>query len=166
MALFSTLLTHFRFALLIFGLLLEIQSSLLAQSPVSFFKSQVTGTSLSKPSSLQFGPDGRLYVSQVNGLIRAFTLARTGPGQYAVTATETIDLVQKIPNYNDDGTFNPNVKTRQVLGILVKGTPTAPVLYVSSNDPRTGGGNGDLNLDTNSGIISKLFKNANGNWEK
>lgn len=144
----------------------DLVVSRLAGSNVSFLKSIVTGVSIEAPSSLQFGPDGRLYVSQVNGLIKAFTLQRTEPGKYAVTATETIDLVQKILNYNDDGTPNPNVNTRQVLGLLVKGTAASPILYVSSNDPRTGGGNGDLNLDTNSGTISKVFKNGSNQWEK
>lgn len=147
--------------------LLNIPTQLFAQeNAVSFLRSQVTGLTINRPTSLQFGPDNRLYISQVNGLIKAFTIERVAAGQYAVTATENINLVQNIPNHNDDGTLNTNVNNRQVLGLLVKGTAANPVLYVSSNDPRTGGGNGDLNLDTNSGIISKLSKNAQGNWVK
>jgi len=30
---------------------------------------------LANPTSLQFGPDGRLYVSEQNGRINAFTIA-------------------------------------------------------------------------------------------
>ncbi len=54
-------------------------------------------------TSLQFGPDGRLYVSQQNGLITAFTVVRRAGGDYRVTATETIDAIQSIPNHDDDG---------------------------------------------------------------
>ena len=61
------------------------------------------GTQLTNPTSLQFGPDGRLYVAQQDGLITVFTVARRGPGDYRVTATETISLIQTIPNHDDDG---------------------------------------------------------------
>src|SRR6478672_9374257 len=60
-------------------------------STISFGKSTLNGTTgLAQPTSLQFGPDGRLYVAQQNGLIRAYTIARTGPNTYNVTATESI----------------------------------------------------------------------------
>lgn len=58
---------------------------------------------LDRPTSLQFGPDGRLYASQQDGLVKAFTVVRGGPGDYRVTATEVIDLIQSIPNHDDDG---------------------------------------------------------------
>ncbi|MEO0734793.1 MAG: ring canal kelch-like protein, partial [Bacteroidota bacterium] len=132
----------------------------------SFGSSGLAGESLSNPTSLQFGPDGRLYVSQQNGLVFVYDVARNGPNDYAVTATETIDLVQRIPNHNDDGTAHATVR-RQVTGILVVGTPTAPVLYVTSSDYRIGGGGSgaDKNLDTNSGVISRLRRTASG-WVK
>ncbi len=133
---------------------------------VSFLRSRVKNLQIGNPTSLQFGPDGKLYVSQVNGLIKVFTIVRTAQNDYTVTATENIDLVQRIPNYNDDGALNSGLFGRQVLGIMVAGTAANPILYVSSNDPRTGGGNGDLNLDTNSGTISRLTKNGQGQWEK
>ncbi|RAJ90683.1 putative secreted protein (Por secretion system target), partial [Larkinella arboricola] len=44
-------------------------------------------------------------------------------------------------------------------------TATNPILYVSSSDSRMGGPEGDLNLDTNSGIVSKLTKTPTG-WQK
>lgn len=34
----------------------------------------LVGIPLNNPTSLQFGPDGRLYVSQQDGLIRAFNV--------------------------------------------------------------------------------------------
>ncbi|MBA3483921.1 MAG: hypothetical protein H0T51_19115, partial [Pirellulales bacterium] len=51
--------------------------------------------------------------------------------------------------------------------ILVTGTAANPVLYVNSSDPRIGGGSSgaDLNLDTNSGIVSRLTK-VGGAWQK
>ncbi|UOQ68577.1 malectin domain-containing carbohydrate-binding protein [Hymenobacter volaticus] len=136
-----------------------------AQYNFSFSPSALKGITLENPTSLQFGPDGRLYVSQQNGLIKAFTIKRNGVNDYSVTATETISLINSIPNHDDNGQLNASVQTRQVTGILVKGTDTNPVLYVSSSDSRIGGPGGDLNLDTNSGIVSRLTR-TNGTWSK
>ena len=55
------------------------------------------------PTSLQFGPDGRLYVAQQNGTILAYTVRRRTAGAYEVVATEKIDLVRAIQNHDDDG---------------------------------------------------------------
>jgi len=126
------------------------------RSQISFSNSALTNVSLTNPTSLQFGPDGRLYVAQQNGIIKAFTVVKNGPNSYSVTATETISIINSIPNHNDDGSLAPSVTTRQVTGILVTGTAAQPVIYVSSSDSRVGGPNGDLNLDTNSGIVSLL----------
>ncbi|AHM62207.1 Kelch repeat-containing protein [Flammeovirgaceae bacterium 311] len=126
-----------------------------------------TPLSIGNPTSLQFGPDERLYLTTQNGFIYALTITRVGAGDYRVTNTETITLVKSIPNYNDNGVFNSGVKTRQVTGILVTGTAENPVLYVGSSDPRIGGGGvrADKDLDTNSGTISRLTRNG-GSWEK
>jgi hypothetical protein len=83
------------------GLLgLALGASLLTAAPAAAanigFKSKATlqGETSSDPTSLQFGPDGRLYVAQQNGLIKAYTVVReapsdsTLPGIYRVTATE------------------------------------------------------------------------------
>jgi len=122
---------------------------------------------LNNPTSLQFGPDDRLYVSQQDGAIKAYTVVRNGANDYEVINTETINLVKNIPNHNDDGTLHTDQNKRQVTGILVKGTAAKPVLYVTSSDYRIGGGGSgaDKNLDTNSGMISKLTKNGNS-WTK
>ncbi|HEY3395578.1 MAG TPA: malectin domain-containing carbohydrate-binding protein, partial [Lacipirellulaceae bacterium] len=92
------------------------------QIPISFGKSTLAGTvNLDRPTSLQFGPDGRLYVSQQNGLIRAYTIARDGANDYRAVSEETISLIQQIPNHDDDGTLNSSVNTRLVTGLLVAG---------------------------------------------
>ena len=38
----------------------------------------VTGATLNNPTSLQFGPDGRLYVSEQNGSVNAYTVEKQG----------------------------------------------------------------------------------------
>ena len=131
----------------------------------SFTPSGLQGVVLTNPTSLQFGPDDRLYVSQQNGIIKAFTIVRSSASNYQVTATEVIGIINQIPNHNDDGAPSPWVTSRQVTGILVAGTATQPILYVSSSDSRIGGPNGDTNLDTNSGIISRLSRSGSS-WTK
>src|SRR4029450_779814 len=81
--------------------------------PISFAKSLLGNTpGLDRPTTLQFGPDGRLYVGQQNGLIRGYTITRSGANNFDVTAQEIIALVQQIPNHNDNGDFNPSVTER------------------------------------------------------
>ncbi|NJL57264.1 hypothetical protein HC928_20570 [bacterium] len=128
------------------------------QTIIDFTTSQLNGENLTNPTSLQFGPDGRLYVSQQNGTIYAYTIERAEANVYNITNTETINLVKNfIPNHDDDGTPNPESK-RQVTGIYVAGTGVQPVLYVGSSDSRIGAGGekGDVDLDTNSSVISRL----------
>ncbi|MEM7615511.1 MAG: hypothetical protein AAF245_10715, partial [Pseudomonadota bacterium] len=48
---------------------------------------------------------------------------------------------------------------RQVTGVVVGGTAEEPVLYISSSDPRIAS-NGEKNLDTNSGVITKVTWDA------
>jgi len=131
---------------------------LLNALPVGFRKSTLAGSNLSLPTSLQFGPDGRLYLAQQYGTIQVQTIDRINPNSYQVASTETINLISAIPNRNDNGVINASVQGRLITGLLVVGTATNPVIYVSSSDPRIGGGAeaSDLNLDTNSGIISRL----------
>ena len=134
----------------------------------NFSVSTLQGVALSGATSLQFGPDQRLYVAQVNGQIKALTVQRVAANNYTVTATEIINLVRDLPNYDDSGTRNFTLTTRQVTGLLVVGTAANPVIYVTSSDPRIGGGSGgenDLNLDTNSGVISRLTKSGS-TWTK
>jgi hypothetical protein len=134
---------------------------------IGFGSSVLAGAAVTSPTSIQFGPDGRLYASQQDGTIKAFTVSRTGTNAYAVTATEAINLVKNIPNHNDNGVLNPAITSRQVTGLVVAGTAANPVLYVSSSDPRIGAGPGgaDSNLDTNSGMVSRLTWNG-ASWDK
>src|SRR5215210_6790779 len=109
----------------------------LAQSSggTSFGKSVLHGESSALPTTLQFGPDGRLYVGQQNGLIKAYTVQRDGANDYKVTASESIDLVKKIPNHYYDGTLDTTETNRQVTGIVVAGTASNPIIYAASSDP-------------------------------
>jgi len=55
------------------------------------------------PTTLAFGPDGRLYVGQQDGRLHALTLdaARN------VTAVQRFDTIYNTPNKNNDGTPRP-----------------------------------------------------------
>ena len=122
---------------------------------------------LSNPTSIQFGPDGRLYVAEQNGTINAFTVENQN-GEYVATANEELvlpnnaEVVKSIQNHNDNG--SPiSLRNRQVTGLVATGTAENPVLYVSSSDPRIGKFE-DTNLDTNSGVVTRLTKNGT-EWE-
>jgi N-acetylneuraminic acid mutarotase len=166
----KTVLTIRKLSCLIFGIVLSFQQ-IIAQ--VNFSTSKLSGTSMNSPTSLQFGPDGKLYVASQGGSIYRYTVQKNGSNNYAVTQTEIINLVKQIKNHNDDGNLNTTVTSRQITGIFVSGTAAVPKLYVSSSDPRIGGaagnsgalGDGDANLDTNSGILSLLTWNGS-TWDK
>ncbi|NEU06755.1 hypothetical protein GZH53_00385, partial [Flavihumibacter sp. R14] len=151
----------------LFVMVAACNGQLAAQTTINFSSSALAGENVSNPTSLQFGPDQRLYVSQQNGTIRVYGIRKNGPNNYEVTNTETINLIRNIPNHDDDGTLNSTLITRQVTGILVVGSSSNPIIYVASSDSRIGGGGtgGDKNLDTNSGILSKLTWNGTA-WEK
>lgn len=141
--------------LLLFGLLgglqtLEAQS--FGQSNLNF-----NGNGgVSNGTSLMFGPDGRLYVLNLNGTIDIFTIQQNGPDDYVVTDSEELLFVKNIPNHNDDGSSNSG-NNREATGITLAGTAENPVIYVTSSDARVGGPSGDANLDTNSGVITRLI---------
>ncbi|NJL92689.1 MAG: choice-of-anchor D domain-containing protein [Anaerolineae bacterium] len=128
--------------------------------PPAFVLSNLSNLTITTPTSLQFGPDGRLYVAQVDGVIQALTVQRLGPNQYTVTDVELIDVVTTIPNHDDDGTPRPDLDGRLVTAIFVTGTATNPVIYVPSSDPRFY----SMDLDTNSGTLSRLTWNGTA-WD-
>jgi hypothetical protein len=144
-------------ALLVIGFALDTHG----QSGVSFTTSNLFGASVSSPTTLAFGPDNRLYVTQQDGTIFAYTVQKNG-STYVVTNTEIINIIKTIPNHDDRGAVVNLGNVRQLTGIVATGTAANPVLYICSSDPRIGGGGelGDIDLDTNSGMISKLTKNG------
>jgi len=116
--------------------------------------------SVSNTTALEFGPDNRLYVTEQAGLVKILTISRLGAANYQVTAQETLTIIESIPNHQDDGSSSSENK-RQITGITVVGTAANPVIYVGSSDPRIGGGGlADKDLDTNSGIITRVTKSG------
>jgi hypothetical protein len=114
-------------------------------------------TKPAKGTSLTFGPDGRLYLAQLNGQIKIYTIQKSSTNEYKVTAAETIVDIQNIPNHDDTGARAKDGRSnRQSTGLTVVGTAANPTIYITSSDPKWGGPSGDKVLDTNSGIISKL----------
>jgi glucose/arabinose dehydrogenase len=132
-----------------------------------FAKGRVEGADTTKVTTVRFGPDGRLYVGQQTGIIRALTLERRGPASYRATATEVIGLLIDLPNHNDNGAENRAVVGRQLTGIEIAGTADQPVIYAVTTDPRIGGGPSglDVPVDTNSGVLSRLTRDG-AKWRR
>ena len=137
----------------------------------SFSSKGLNGVNIENPTSLDFGANGKLYVSQQDGTLFEYSVLRNnadaGQGTYTAADTKVISVIKTgVPNHNDDGSINTSNK-RQVTGLLAAGTASVPVLYVSSSDSRIGGaGHGtDTNLDTNSGILSRLTWTGS-TWDK
>lgn len=156
---------------LLFPILLGTQVNLQAQ--IGFGKSELDNSSLgdyvSGITSVMFGPDGRLYFTTYSaGLIKIYTIQRNGSNNYVATDFESLSVVMDIVNHDDDGTVNPAVTKREVTGMTVVGTAQNPVIYVTSSDTRigagSGGGDGDVNLDTNSGVITRITWTGSS-WE-
>ncbi len=138
------------------------------EQAIRFSRSDLLGSEADNPTVLQFGPDGRLYVGHLDGLIRVYTIVRRGPARYEAVAVENLTEVREIPNHNDSGEPEPRITTRQLTGLVVTGTPRQPVVYVSSSDPRIGGGSdnkGKFAVDTNSGVLSRLLRTPQG-WQR
>lgn len=134
--------------------------------PIGFGWSGVAAN-LTRGTGIQFGPDGKLYVAEIDGTIKIFNATRNGKNDYSVQLDQTITSVKNVVNHDDDGDVNNGVKGRLVTGMHVTGTAGTPIIWVASSDPRQSGGPGsvDKNLDTNSGILHKLTKTGGG-WQK
>lgn len=140
---------------------------------------------ISQPTALAWGPDGRLFVTEVDGDIKVMSVAfgdknpsdANNAAAFYVTAATSLGQISAIVNRNDDGSISTQPK-RQVTGIDVTkqydangnqvfiGGKAAATIYVSSSDSRIGaGGTGaDKNLDTNSGVITKLVQTGANTW--
>jgi len=148
---------------------LKVQGTKVAPGsvPVEFTTSKLKGAQINRGTAAQFGPDGKLYVTEINGLIKIYNVTRNGKNNYTATLAGQIVSVQKTQNHNDDGSVTNLGDDRLVTGILVTGTANAPIIYVASSDPRQAAGPSghDSGLDTNSGILHRLTKNGN-TWIK
>ncbi len=158
---------HFHMLLLFFALFLSsfFMFSLKAQV-VNFGQSNLDfngNGGVSQGTSLMFGPDGRLYVVGLKGVVDIFTIQRNGVNNYIVTNSEELSDVATHPNHNDDGTSS-TTNQREATGLTVAGTAANPVIYVTSSDPRIGGPSGDKDLDTNSGVITRFIWNGSS-WD-
>ncbi|MEM9435142.1 MAG: putative Ig domain-containing protein [Pseudomonadota bacterium] len=115
-------------------------------------------------SALQWGPDGLLYAVGRNGFIYAIEVTRETNGQGDTTGfTGEIKWTHDLsaPNFDDDGVVVAG-GSRQALGIVVtKDDLTGEtIVYASHSDIKIGagggGGSGDVGLDTNSGVITRI----------
>ncbi|GLU44904.1 PKD domain-containing protein [Allomuricauda sp. NBRC 101325] len=147
-----------------------------AQAQINFDQSQLNFGSFDDVSSgvtsLMYGPDGRLYVAEYPGTIKILTIQRNSSTNYEVTAVEALNGVKSIVNHDDDGGLcsgaSGDCSSRETTGLTVGGTASNPIIYVSSSDFRigagSGGGNGDVGLDTNSGVITRFSWNGSS-WD-
>ena len=110
-------------------------------------------------TALEFGPDGKLYVAEYTGAIKILTVEKLAANSYIVQDMEILNSITDIQNHNDDGT-DSSLTERETTGIRVVGTAQNPIIYIASSDIRIGGNTniGDTNLDTNSGIITRITK--------
>ncbi|WP_411893633.1 putative Ig domain-containing protein, partial [Winogradskyella sp. A2] len=152
----------------------SILFSFWSNAQVNFSQSQITfnvpddpGATVNAVTSLMYGPDGRLYVAEYTGAIKILTIQRNSATDYVVTDIEELDGILTMADHNDDGTTH-NSTFRETIGLTVVGTAQNPVIYVTSSDFRIGagdgGGNGDVNLDTNSGVITRFSWNGTS-WD-
>ena len=135
--------------------------------PVNFSESTLNiDMDIVNATTLQFGPDNKLYVGDLDGLIQIFNVTRNGKDNYSATLEESTTLIKDVINHNDDGTRDFASK-RLLTGFHITGTANNPVIYAASSDPRQAAGpsGNDSGLDTNSGILHRLTK-ANGTWTK
>ena len=97
------------------------------------------GSNFKHPTTLQVGPDGKLYAGQQDffgkgGYIHVLTL----DGQHNVTNVQVLNTIYNTPNVDTDGTPEPTVKGRHLIGLDFdpSSTPAKPILWVVHSDPR------------------------------
>jgi len=124
---------------------------------------------LQNPTTLQFGPDGRLYVGQQNGYIHALTL----DADRNVVAVERINAIHDTPNTNTDGSSAPGVVGRHLIGIDFDpaSTAQAPILWAVHSDPRLCFNKTPetCGVNINSGVLTRLtgpnFDASGNRWD-
>ncbi|MEM7624102.1 MAG: malectin domain-containing carbohydrate-binding protein [Planctomycetota bacterium] len=149
----------------------------IAEAVISFGKSSLSGVTgaalaaaeleglpvagVTNPTTVEWGPDDRLYIGYQNGRVDVYSVTRNGADDYDATLEHQINDAFNLPNHDDDGTPNPDVIGRLMTGMIVRGTAAVPVIYTSTSDPRIGGGlqGENTDLDTNSGIVSRITWN-------
>ncbi len=153
----------------LFGAILFFNLGLVQAQTPTFSQSELNGVNFSfGVTSMMYGPDGRLYVSEYpSGAIKVLSIQRNGEANFEVASIEILDGIQTMADHNDDGTLHTSTN-RQVTGLTVAGTTANPIVYVSSSDVRIGsgegGGNGDVGLDTNSGVLTRFTWNGSS-WD-
>jgi len=65
--------------------LLQANIGLGQNTVTSFTASDLKGVTIGNPTSLDFGPDGNLYVAQQDGLVKVFAVTRNGANNYSAT---------------------------------------------------------------------------------
>jgi hypothetical protein len=127
-----------------------------------FALSTLTGLTITNPTVLRFGPGGALYVATRWGQLHRLELVRrTDAAGYRVGRAESIPLVAALPNHDDTGLPRLDIQGRLITGLAVTGAPGSPIVYVVSSDPRIERDD----IDTNSGILSRLTRTASG-WQR
>ncbi len=113
------------------------------------------------PTTLQFGPDGKLYAGQQDffgkgGYIHVLTL----DDSRNVTSVQRIDSIFNTPNVNPDGTPAPTVKGRHLIGLDFDpaSTPDRPILWAVHSDSRFcfNQSPATCKVNTDSGILTRL----------
>ncbi len=116
---------------------------------------------LKHPTTLQFGPDGKLYVGQQDffgkgGYIHVLTL----DANRNVTNIKRIDAIFNTPNVNPDGSAAPTAKGRHLIGLDFDpaSTPEQPILWVVHSDSRFCFNQTpeSCKVNVNSGMITRL----------
>ena len=120
------------------------------------------GANFKHPTTLQVGPDGKLYAGQQDffgkgGYIHVLTL----DDKHSVTSVQVLNTIFNTPNSNTDGTPMPTVKGRHLIGLDFDpaSTPQRPILWVVHSDPRFCFNQSPTTckVNTDSGMITRLI---------
>jgi glucose/arabinose dehydrogenase len=102
-------------ALVLFVLIGACDPPPISLTDATFSTGTVEGVDLTQPTALEIGPDGRLYIAELEGRIVAITLDESGHNATLIEEIAAADA------------FN------QVLGMAFDPTASTPTLYVANN---------------------------------